>query len=154
MSAPPSSSQDAAAAAKAPRSSSKAPRAQSRSGGGEDLSKTWRTLANCLIMASQKADKAANAPPAEQATIQREMDEYVVNYLRNRVKWGRLLSYLEAELEGRAQELQSIQHYHRTMPKCSRPEKRARLEDPADGLEDVPPLPPTATPPGSSEPSL
>ena len=106
-------------------------------------------------MASQKADKAASAPPAEQAAIKREMDEFVVNYLRNRVKWGRLLSYLEAELEGRAQELQAIQHYHRTMPKCSRPQKRARTAAKEDGLEEeVPPPPPLdATVPQPSGPT-
>eukprot|EP00977_Amphora_coffeiformis_P024252 scaffold15199_cov170-Amphora_coffeaeformis.AAC.2 len=37
-----------------------------------------------------------------------------------------------AELEGRSQELRSIQHYTRTMPKCSRPRKRPRLEETGD----------------------
>ena len=96
-------------------------------------------------MASQKAEKAAStlAPDVDPVPIDKETDEYVVNYLRNRVKWGRLMAYLEAELEGRARELQSIQHYNRTMSKCSRPRKRARLEETAEEvatLEDVPQL--------------
>lgn len=120
-------------------------------------------------MASQKADKAANAmpppppadgsagaPPPPPPPIDRETDEFVVTYLKTRVKWGRILSYLEAELEGRAQELQAIQHYHRTMPKCSRPRKRARLEEGGEpggaaaaglvtgGAAALPPPPPAA----------
>ena len=130
----PSSAASAAAAAAA-RSA-----ASSSSSRSEDLSKTWRSLANCLIMAAQKADKAATAipPAAEDAAadattttipLDRETDDYVVNYLKIRINWGRLLTYLEAELEGKAQEMQSLQHYYRSMPKCSRPRKRARLQD-------------------------
>ena len=58
------------------------------------------------------------------------------------------MAYLQAELEGRSQELQSIQHYTRTMPKCSRPSKRPRLEETDVAVpailpmeNDVPPLP-------------
>lgn len=98
-------------------------------------------------MASQKADKAAStlAPDVDPVPIDRETDEYVVNYLRTRVKWGRLMAFLEAELEGRARELHSIQNYNRTMPKCSRPRKRARVEGSGVAvevatLEDVPQL--------------
>jgi hypothetical protein len=85
-------------------------------------------MANCLIIAAQKADKAAAAAPAAPPKIDRDSDEYVMQFMRNRMEWGKLLSYLEAKLEGRAQELEAIHHYHRTMPKCSRPSKRPRLE--------------------------
>ena len=97
----------------------------------EDLSKTWRSLANCLIMAAQKADKAAAATTDSAVVVppvDRETDEYICNYLKVRLNWGRLLTYLEAELEGKAQEIQSLQHYYRSMPKCSRPRKRARVD--------------------------
>ena len=86
-------------------------------------------------MASQKADKAASAlpPPGNEQQqpppLDRETDEFILNYLRTRVRWGRVLTYVEAELEGRAQELQAIQHYSSTAARCSRPRKRARVED-------------------------
>lgn len=115
----------------------------SLSRGSEDLNKTWRSLANCLIMAAQKADRAAASSSGSVVgenssavvPLDRETDEYICNYLKIRVNWGRLLTYLEAELEGKAQEIQSLQHYYRSMPKCSttRPTKRARVEDGSEG---------------------
>ena len=82
-------------------------------------------------MASQKADKVAAATPPDAVPVDRETDEYIVNFLKIRINSGKILTWLEAELEGKAQEMQALQHYHRTMPKCSstRPHKRARLQD-------------------------
>lgn len=98
-------------------------------------------MANCLIIAAQKADKAAAAlAPEAPPKIDRDSDEYVMQFMRNRMEWGKLLSYLEAKLEGRAQELEAIHHFHRTMPKCSRPSKRPRIE--AETAADPSSLPP------------
>jgi hypothetical protein len=95
-------------------------------------------------MATQKADKATASLPPQPAkgtatslsssnhhhpSIDRETDEYVVNYLRTRLKWGKLLTYVQPKLEGQAQELQAIQHYNCTSARCSRPRKRQRLDD-------------------------
>jgi len=175
---PVTSSSDRASGAGPPeRTSTSLPSSSSSS--SYDLGKTWRILANCLILASQKAEAAAGKlalPPPTTTTpqqqqspddddnnnnsnndnnpvpIDKETDDYVVNYLKQRVKWGKLVAYMEAELEGRSQELESIQQYTRTMPKCSRPRKRQRLEEadhvgiptviPTTSLENnVPPLP-------------
>lgn len=86
-------------------------------------------------MAAQKADKLASTLDASSSSttnnipMDRETDDYIVNYLKIRINCGKMLTYLEAELEGKAQEMQSLQHYQRTMPKCSRPKKRARLNE-------------------------
>lgn len=128
------STSTAAAAAAASSSSS-----SSSSSRHEDLAKTWRTLANCIILASQKADKAVSSLPPEKkdsVSLDRETDEYVVSILRTRVKLARLLgTTLQAEIVGQAQELQALQHYNRSMPRCGRPQKkRQRLDQPVVGM--------------------
>ena len=79
---------------------------------GEDrLYKTWKTLANCFLVGQQKADRG-------NCTMQ-ELEEYMVLFLRTRVEFGRIITYLEAKLEGTAQDMEAVQHYHRTMPKTA-----------------------------------
>lgn len=95
------------------------------------LTKTWRTLANCFIHGTAKAEMATrqhttastaaalsssshNDRPT--ATLIKELDEYLSIFLKTRSDWGRVLSYLEAKLEGTAQEMETIQQYARTVP--------------------------------------
>ncbi|KAL7563736.1 hypothetical protein ACA910_020424 [Epithemia clementina (nom. ined.)] len=102
------------------------------------LTKTWKTLANCFIAGSQKAEKVARiaqppysnsrqsvdtmvgSPQQQQQASLKELDDYVSLFLRTRLDWGRLVTYLEAKLEGTAQEMETIQHYYRTMPVVSK----------------------------------
>mmetsp|Transcript_24440 Transcript_24440/g.56066 ORF Transcript_24440/g.56066 Transcript_24440/m.56066 type:complete len:171 (+) Transcript_24440:1-513(+) len=134
---------------------------------GEDrLNKTWRTLANCFIVGGQKAEKVlkeqqgnpkstttTTTNPKDLQAAKKEMDDYVVLFLRTRVEFGRLCSYLEAKLEGTAQEMETIQHYHRTLPTLGGSSaavvlgKRTRAEETTD---DVPSKRSamTPTPPG------
>jgi hypothetical protein len=85
-----------------------------------------------MICACQKAEKvmmdnnatAENNSNVNPASVKqqhyKEMDEFVVAFLRARVNWGRLITYLEAKLEGKAQEMETNQHYFRSMPKLGR----------------------------------
>jgi hypothetical protein len=74
---------------------------------------------------SQKEEKAVADP--NKATL-KELDECVVGFLRMRVDWGRLVSYLEAKLEGKAKEMEILQNYVRSQPKLGRKRKQ-REED-------------------------
>jgi hypothetical protein len=86
------------------------------------LSLTWRTIASSFVYASQKAEKAA-ADPSE--ANMKEIDDAVVTFLKNRHEWSRLISYLEAKLEGKAKEMEILQHYHQSQPRFR---KRKRVE--------------------------
>jgi hypothetical protein len=69
------------------------------------------------------------------------------------VEWGRLISYLEAKLEGKAQEMETLQQYVKTQPSLGR--KRKREEDAAQavvGAEEITP-PREETTPLSEPPS-
>jgi hypothetical protein len=99
------------------------------SGGGtvhhsEDrLSRAWRGIASAVVVAAGKAEKAASVGSATtgrgnpdamqlQQTALKELDESVVAMLRNRVDYIRLISYLEAKLQGREEEMATLQHFH------------------------------------------
>uniref|UniRef100_A0A7S2YAE8 Uncharacterized protein n=1 Tax=Entomoneis paludosa TaxID=265537 RepID=A0A7S2YAE8_9STRA len=135
----------ASAATPTTASSSGAPSSSSSSSHlhGEDrLAKTWRTLANCFIVGSQKAEKvvAGNDPnnssnQKEMQVAMKELDDYVVLFLRTRVEWGRLISYLEAKIEGTAAEMETMQHFSRTMSTMgsSHPGKKRKLAEDISG---------------------
>jgi hypothetical protein len=89
------------------------------------LSRTWRSVASSVVVVSQKEEKAVADP--NKATL-KELDECVVGFLRTRVDWGRLVSYLEAKLEGKAKEMEILQQYVRSQPKLA-VRKRKREED-------------------------
>jgi hypothetical protein len=89
------------------------------------LSRTWRSVASSVVVVSQKEEKAVADP--NKVTL-KELDECVVGFLRTRVDWGRLVSYLEAKLEGKAKEMEILQNYVRSQPKLGRKRKQ-REED-------------------------
>jgi len=92
------------------------------------LSRLWRTMVTSVLVATSKAEKAAKE--ANKATL-KEVDEAVIAFLRNRVDWGRLISYLEAKLEGKAKEMEILQHYVRSQPSMGI-RKRKRETDTVD----------------------
>jgi len=89
------------------------------------LEKTWRTLSNCFVGAKLKAEKAAAEPTK---VAYKELDDYVVSFLRSRLEWGRLVSYLEAKLEGKEKEMATLQHFVRSQPTLGS-RKRKRQEE-------------------------
>ena len=90
------------------------------------LSRTWRSLGSYLLTATSKSEKAAKE--ANKAIL-KDIDESVVNFLKTRVEWGRLVSYLEAKLQGKAKEIETMQHYVRSQPTIGIRRKRKRLEE-------------------------
>ncbi|CAB9517370.1 expressed unknown protein [Seminavis robusta] len=79
-------------------------------------------------MSFQKAEKAAaqkvQPPPRE---VLKELDDAVVHFLRNRVEWTRQISHIEAKLQGKQQEMETLDCYMKTQPRFGR--KRKREED-------------------------
>jgi hypothetical protein len=79
-------------------------------------------------VAAGKAEKAATALAAASAAPEspdaknhqkaalKELEESVVSLLHNRVEYNRLVSHLEAKLQGREEEMANLQHYVRSQP--------------------------------------
>jgi hypothetical protein len=95
----------------------------------ERLQKAWRglgtTVASCLSKA-EKATIAKNATTNTAATTtsndekektKRELDDCVALFLRTRREFHRLLSHVEAKLQGKAEEMESLETYVRTQPR-------------------------------------
>lgn len=55
-----------------------------------------------------------------------KLDEITRHFLRNRLEWGKSLSYLEAKMEGKVEEMEQLQHYVRTHATLGRTGKRKR----------------------------
>jgi len=126
------------------------PSSQQRQYPEDRLARTWRSLASSVVVAGQKAERCA--ADKNNRTL-KELDDVVVGFLRTRVEWGRLISYLEAKLEGKAQEMETLQQYVKTQPSLGR--KRKREEDAAQavvGAEEITP-PREETTPLSEPPS-
>ena len=95
----------------------------------ERLGKVWRHLASSIVGLIGKAEKAGSDPtPAHR----KELDESVLSVLRTRMEWHRLMSHVEARLQGKAQEMEALDCYVRTQPRLGRKRKR-----PSDNDEPV-----------------
>jgi hypothetical protein len=109
--------------------SSEPPRSSSSGHHHEDrLGRTWRAITSALIVSLQKAEKVAVDP-----TAKKELDESIVGCLRTRVEWSRSIAYLEAKLEGKAEEIEVLQHFNQNQPKLGN-RKRKRDEDIAERI--------------------
>ena len=69
-----------------------------------------------------KAEKAAAAKDAKN----RELDEAVAFFLRTRREFHRLLSHTEAKLQGKAEEMESLETYVRTQPRIGTRKRKRR----------------------------
>ena len=94
------------------------------------LVRTWRSIAHSVVQVSNKAEKVAAQETASRETV-KELNEATVRLLGSRLEWSRSISHLEAELEGKAAEMEALQQYVRCQPKIG---KRKRG---AGGAEDV-----------------
>lgn len=89
----------------------------------ERLGKVWRHLASSIVSFIGKAEKAGT--DSTQANC-KELDESVLAFLRTRMEWHRLMSHVEAKLQGKAQEMEALECYVRTQPRLG---KRKRGEE-------------------------
>ena len=101
------------------------------------LVRTWRSLGTSVVLATSKAEKAVRE--RDNKAVLKEMDDAVVGFFKTRLEWGRLVSYLEAKLEGKAKEMETLQHYVRSQPTIGIRRKRKRNEqsDEANGTSLV-----------------
>jgi len=94
------------------------------------LQKAWRGLGTTVATCLSKTEKAiiVNATPAantqEKLKTERELDDCVALFLRTRREFHRLLSHVEAKIQGKAEEMESLETYVRTQPRIG---KRKRL---------------------------
>jgi len=102
------------------------------------LGRTWRSIAQSVVQVTHKAEKSAEGP--SNRDTERELNEATKLVLRSRKEWARSIAYLEAKLEGKAEEMQVQQQYVRCHPKIGR--KRKRMEEVAGSTaaaaEDTP----------------
>jgi hypothetical protein len=83
----------------------------------ERLSKSWRNMVSSIVTAFQKAEKAAVETTKENL---KEVDEAVVIFIRFRLEYHRLISIVEARLQGKAQEMEALNNYVRTQPRLGK----------------------------------
>ena len=77
---------------------------------------------------SGKPPNALDANPALKESF-RDVDESVVQFLRTRIEFHRLLSHVEAKLQGKAGEMESLETYIATEPKVGEENcKKRKLE--------------------------
>lgn len=92
----------------------------------ERLAKLWRHLASSTVHFMTKAEKVAGEP--SQATA-KELDDSVIAFLRTRMEWHRLMSHMEAKLQGKAQEMEALECYVRTQPRLGKNKRKRQTED-------------------------
>jgi hypothetical protein len=96
------------------------------------LLRTWRSIAHSVALVTGKAEKVATAATdVDREAAMKELKEASIGFLRNYVDWGRSILYIEAKLDGKAAEMESMQHYLRTHPSLGR--KRKRVEESVKG---------------------
>lgn len=76
------------------------------------LRKAWRVIGTTVANCMSKADKVASGGHPK-----RDLDESAVLFLRTRREFHRLLSHTEAKLQGKAEEMESLETYVRTQPR-------------------------------------
>jgi hypothetical protein len=90
-------------------------------------------MASTVVLATQKTDKAANMKPQPDKQSLKELDDAVVSFLRMRMEWGRQISHVQAKLQGKAQEIETVDCYLRSQPRLGRKRKRNNNEANATG---------------------
>lgn len=89
----------------------------------ERLKRTWRKIGTLIVNCMSKAEAASAASQAQPPNValkdakKRELDETVLLFLRTRREFHRLLSHTEAKLQGKAEEMESLETYVRTQPR-------------------------------------
>ena len=94
----------------------------------ERLSKIWRSLASGVAVdIFPKAEKVATTPEThpQLAQLKKDLDHSVIqNFFKLRMEYHRLISHVEAKLQGKAQEREALETYVRTQPRLGK-RKRA-----------------------------
>ena len=136
-----------------PSSSSKTPSSNHNLTAEERLIKEWRTISTNMLNCLSKAEKAASETTKENC---KALDESVVNFLRVRMMWHRLMSHVQAKVQGKEQEMQALENYVRTQPRLGK-RKCIAIEDDATPIIDMTAAAAvgatSTTPPPSSQPS-
>ena len=96
------------------------------------LTKGWSNMRYTVVSAFERAQAAATAAEQkDQPTFQsqsKELDKSLVHFLKYRIDWHRLISQVEAKLQGKAQEREALETYVRTQPKLGKRKREATLD--------------------------
>jgi len=130
--APPARSSGGITTPGTPSSTSTSSRRAQRHHHEDLLVRTWRSIAHSVVQVSNKAEKVAAQETADRETV-KELNEATVRLLGSRLEWSRSISHLEAELEGKAAEMEALQQYVRCQPKIG---KRKRGAGGAEAVVD------------------
>jgi len=71
---------------------------------------------NCMSKAEMAA-KASQSSSTSANDMKRELNDAVILFMRTRREFHRLLSRTEAKLQGKAEEMESLETYVRTQPR-------------------------------------
>ncbi|KAG7349465.1 hypothetical protein IV203_012062 [Nitzschia inconspicua] len=110
--------------------------AASNSSHEERLSRTWKTMGTAAIQMLSKSEKAVASQLEAQQEQQRhqqspdlaslqaatkdnykQLDECVVTFLKARIEFLRLLNHIEAKIQGKAEEMESLETYIQMEPR-------------------------------------
>ena len=107
---------------------SKAEKAAAAAATAAATSNATRTgeMADTAVVADEASTNTTTAADMKQKT-KRELEECIVLFLRTRREFHRLLSHVEAKLQGKAEEMESLETYVRTQPRIGHNTKRRRL---------------------------
>ncbi|KAG7374345.1 hypothetical protein IV203_013440 [Nitzschia inconspicua] len=102
----------------------------------ERLSRTWKTMGTAAIQMLSKSEKAVASQLQAQQEQQRhqqspdlaslqaatkenykQLDECVVTFLKARIEFLRLLNHIEAKIQGKAEEMESLETYIQMEPR-------------------------------------
>ena len=89
------------------------------------LSKAEKAAAPAIAVADEASTNTTTADMKQKT--KRELEECIVLFLRTRREFHRLLSHVEAKLQGKAEEMESLETYVRTQPRIGHNTKRRRL---------------------------
>jgi hypothetical protein len=98
------------------------------------LIRSWRSTAHGVALVTAKAERIVTVAaaslstdnnPSLQESAMKDLNDATIGFLRNHFEWGRTISYLEAKLEGKAAEMEAMQHYLRSQPSLGRKRKRS-----------------------------
>jgi hypothetical protein len=90
----------------------------------ERLRKAWRTMGTSMVQTMAKADALD-----DDNNNNNELDKSVILFLRARIEFHRLLGHVEAKLQGKAEEMESLDTYIKTQPKWGKHNHKRKRDE-------------------------
>jgi hypothetical protein len=92
-------------------------------------------MGTAIVQMMGKAEKISTTklqpgqdPKAVQKEIMNEVDDAIIVFIRARMEFHRLLSRVEAKIQGKAEEMEALETYIRTQPKLGNHSRKRKLQ--------------------------